>query len=130
MAAIAAAAGVSLWSRAPLKLDVMRDRASLAREVAGGRIENVYRLQVMNTEERARRFTLRASGAPGLGRLELLADTPTFELAPLDARTFTVRLRAEAGASRGAHRIQFELVSSDPGARPVDLEEASRFLVP
>jgi cytochrome c oxidase accessory protein FixG len=130
MLAIAVAAGVSLWSRAPLKLDVMRDRASLAREVAGGRIENVYRLQVMNTEERARRFTLAARGAPELGALELLADAPALQLAPLQTRTFTVRVRAPAGPARGARPIEFVLESRDAGARPVTLKEASRFLVP
>ena len=40
--------GLSLWLRTPLHVDVERDRSSLARIVEGGRIENVYRLQVMN----------------------------------------------------------------------------------
>ncbi|MES2482740.1 MAG: cytochrome c oxidase accessory protein CcoG, partial [Pseudomonadota bacterium] len=41
----------SLVMRTPLKVDVVRDRAALSRIVAGGQIENVYRLQVMNATE-------------------------------------------------------------------------------
>ena len=50
----------------PLKVDVLRDRGALAREAAAGVIENVYRLQVMNTDETPRRYTIRAEGVPGL----------------------------------------------------------------
>lgn len=45
---ITTAAGVSLYLRNPLKVNVMRDRAALAREAQPGVVENVYRLQVMN----------------------------------------------------------------------------------
>lgn len=41
----------SLVSRTPLKVDVVRDRAALSRIVAGGKLENVYRLQIMNATE-------------------------------------------------------------------------------
>src|SRR3546814_6185299 len=34
-----------------LRMDVIRDRGVLGREVAGGMIENVYRLQFINTSE-------------------------------------------------------------------------------
>src|SRR5687767_4264464 len=49
LAAIAAALLVSLALKTPLKVDVIRDRAAMSREVEGGLVENVYRLQVMNT---------------------------------------------------------------------------------
>ncbi len=39
--------------RNPLKVDVIRDRGALAREATPGVIENVYRLQIMNTGETA-----------------------------------------------------------------------------
>ena len=63
LAVVAATTG-SLWLRNPLKVDVIRDRASLAREAAPGVIENVYRVQLMNTDETPRRFTIRAEGLP------------------------------------------------------------------
>jgi cytochrome c oxidase accessory protein FixG len=41
----------TLLNRTPLKMDVIRDRGSMGREIEDGMIENVYRLQIMNTEE-------------------------------------------------------------------------------
>src|SRR5581483_956301 len=63
---IAVAASVSLYLKNPLKVDVIRDRGVLAREVEAGVIENVYRLQIMNTGERAREFVIEAAGLSGL----------------------------------------------------------------
>ena len=65
--AVCAALAGALALRVPLKVDIVRDRASLAREVEGGRIENVYRIQVMNTQERAHRYRIGASGLPDRG---------------------------------------------------------------
>src|SRR4029079_1145144 len=61
--------GATAWSlatRVPLRVDVIRDRGTLAREAGPGVIENVYRIQVMNTDERPRYYTVDASGLPGL----------------------------------------------------------------
>ena len=51
---------VALTMRQPLKVDVIRDRGALAREVDGGKIENVYRLQLMNASEQPMRVTITA----------------------------------------------------------------------
>jgi polyferredoxin len=40
---------------------VIRDRGSMGREVEDGMIENVYRLQIMNTSERGQHFKISAS---------------------------------------------------------------------
>jgi len=64
--AIIVATAVSLVLRNPLKVDVIRDRGALAREALPGVIENVYRLQIMNTDEKPREFTVTASGLPGI----------------------------------------------------------------
>ncbi len=50
----------------PFRVDVVRDRASLARRVDDGQIENVYRLQVMNATEARQQFRLAVTGLPGL----------------------------------------------------------------
>jgi cytochrome c oxidase accessory protein FixG len=63
---ITVAAGVSLYLRNPLKVDVIRDRGALAREAAPGVVENVYRLQIMNTDETPREFRISASGLKGI----------------------------------------------------------------
>jgi polyferredoxin len=130
LAAIGVAGSVALWMRVPLKVDVIRDRGSLAREVEGGRIENVYRLQLMNTEERSRKVTLGVTG-PGLTGLELLTDAQPLELAPTQARSIAVRVRAEPGPRRGSQPIEFTISSAaEGGGRSIELREKSRFLVP
>ena len=129
MLAIAIAAGASLLARAPIKMDVIRDRASLAREVEGGRIENVYRLQLMNTEERPRRVMLGVAGDASLGRLEVLGDPQPLALPPTSTRMVTVRVRADAGA-RGVQPIEFLLMPEEEDAKPFTLREKSRFLLP
>ena len=57
---------ISLATRNPLRADVMRDRGALAREVDGTRIENVYRIQVMNASENAMRVNFKVTGLPDL----------------------------------------------------------------
>ena len=54
----------SLILRNPLKVDVIRDQRVLAREVEGRYIENIYKLNVMNTAERAQRFIVTVDGLP------------------------------------------------------------------
>jgi polyferredoxin len=43
-------------------VDVVRDRAALSRIVAGGMLENVYRLQIMNATEKTQSYRIGASG--------------------------------------------------------------------
>lgn len=52
----------SLLSRHSFRVDVVRDRAALARLVEDGWIENVYRLQIMNAAESPHRYRVEADG--------------------------------------------------------------------
>jgi len=124
LGAIALAAGASLYMRVPLKVDVIRDRAAIAREVEGGRIENVFRLQIMNTAERAREFEIAVEGLPGL----VLATEPRVQVGAADGRTLLVRVRVDAGsAADGTHPIRFRVrAADDPG---VSVVEKSVFIV-
>ncbi len=56
------ALGAALALRQPLKADIIRDRANLGRETDEGLLENVYRLQIMNMDEKPHRYRLTASG--------------------------------------------------------------------
>ena len=56
----------SLFTRNPLRVDVMRDRGALAREVDGERIENIYRIQIMNSSEHPMAVSLKAKGLEDL----------------------------------------------------------------
>ena len=57
---------VSLATRLPFKVDVVRDRSALACIVEFGCIEDVYRLQLMNASEARQNFHFSVEGLPGL----------------------------------------------------------------
>lgn len=54
-----------LLSRTPLRLDVLRDRGQLYQEVAGGLIENVYTLKIINMSDSNHEYQLSARDLPG-----------------------------------------------------------------
>ncbi|ABM39074.1 4Fe-4S ferredoxin, iron-sulfur binding domain protein [Polaromonas naphthalenivorans CJ2] len=114
----------SLLLRSPFKVDVDRDRASLARIVSGGKIENVYRLQVMNATENMQSYRITATGLPGL----ILASDGTFSVDATESRwvPVTLQLSYEA-ATPGSHEIHFEVEAINSPGR---VTEKSIFLVP
>ncbi|WP_296356947.1 cytochrome c oxidase accessory protein CcoG [Ramlibacter sp.] len=117
----------SLALRMPLKVDVVRDRASLARIVAGGRLENVYRLQIMNATERPQRYHLAADGLPGL----VLASEPEVEVGPAESRWVAVRVQLPYdGAVPGSHPIHFAIGAIGAVGGDAHVSEKSVFLVP
>jgi cytochrome c oxidase accessory protein FixG len=121
---IVGAAGVSLWHRVPLKVDVIRDRAAISREIEGGQIENVYRLQIMNTQEAARRFDIDVEGLPGAA----LAGEAAVQLAGAEARMVPIRVRVPGGAlPAGTHPMAFTVHARDDEA--VAVREKSVFIV-
>ena len=124
LGAVVAAAGLGLWLRVPLKVDVIRDRGVLAREVEGGLVENVYRLQLMNTTENAREFEIAVGGLPGLQ----LASAPRISLGATESRMAPVRVRAEpALVAAGTHKIVFSVRAADD--ERVAVQEKSVFIM-
>ena len=124
LASVTAALAAAIAMRVPLKVDVLRDRASIAREVEGGRIENTYRLQVMNTQERPQRYRVRATGLPGL---EVASDAEV-EVPAATTRQVPLRLQVGAGAAgRGSHPIEIEVRAVDDES--IGARERSVFLV-
>jgi cytochrome c oxidase accessory protein FixG len=120
--AITVAATASLYLRVPLKVDVIRDRAAIAREVEGGLVENVYRLQIMNTTEQARAFGISVSGLPGIR----VWGEPTVEVPAAASRMVPVRVRAEPSRA-GTHPIEFHVRAA--GGEGVSVTEDSVFIV-
>jgi polyferredoxin len=92
------------------------------REVEGGLIENVYRLQIMNTTEEARAFEISVSGLPGLQ----ISGEPTAGVPAATSRMVPVKVRA-APAPAGTHRIEFHVRAL--GVDGVAVSEASVFVV-
>src|SRR5574343_192362 len=95
---IVAAMGASLWLRTPFRVDIVRDRASLARIVDDGRIENVYRLQIMNATEAPQRFHLAVSGIPGAD----IAGVHDYVVGPAEARWVSVNVQVPPQAAAKA----------------------------
>jgi cytochrome c oxidase accessory protein FixG len=126
--AIIIGVGVSLWLREPFKVDIVRDRATMARMVAGGKIENVYRLQIMNAAEQNLTFHLQVDGLTGLS----LATEPLVEVGATESRWVSVRLQVPYDAApAGSHPIHFRIESRSPDGQSVgQLSEKTVFLVP
>ena len=113
-----------------LKVDVVRDRTSLARLVDEGRIENLYRLQLMNATEQPRRYRIAVQGHRGR---RACRSRPPSSSQPAQARwvTLAVRVPPRLGARRGAGRAPDPFRDrrhvDDPA---VTLTEKSTFVVP
>jgi cytochrome c oxidase accessory protein FixG len=120
--AVIAALAVAVYLRVPLKVDVIRDRAALAREVMDERglpqVENVYRLQVMNTTERGQTYSLQVGGLPGL----VVASESTFEVPPAATKSVPLRVQAPAdGVPSGTHKITIDVrAQGDDGIRVLE----------
>jgi len=128
---IVAALGTSIALRAPFKVDVVRDRAALARQVDDGEVENLYRLQIMNATERPQQYRISADGLPGLR----VVDARTVTVAPTEAHWVSVTLRVPpqtaAATPAGAHVVHFQIeraAQGDDGGHT--LREKSTFVLP
>jgi polyferredoxin len=115
----------ALALRVPLKLDVIRDRGAMGREVEDGMIENVYRLQIMNTSEQAHTYRIRVSGLDTIAQLtpELVRVEATETLA------YPIRLRIAHGVGHpGSNKIDIELNAVDQPS--LHVKEHAVFFVP
>lgn len=122
--ALCAAMLASLVTRTPLKVDVVRDRAALSRVVAGGQLENIYRLQIMNATEQPQRYRITARGLQGLH----IASDSEVDIGPAESRWVPVRLQLPYGtAPAGSHPVHFDVQALGDRAQ---VTEKSAFLVP
>jgi polyferredoxin len=101
---------------------VIRDRAALVREAEDGRLENVYRLQVMNAEERSHRYRVSVTGSVPLE--VMVADA--LQVPAATTAVFPVRVRADGDQlKRGSHPIQFHLTAIEDAS--ITVHEKSVF---
>jgi len=121
---IIVAAATSLALRLPLKVDVIRDRG-MPRVTEDGSVDNVYRLQMMNTEEKPNRYAISVQGINGA---TIVSETQ-LEVAAATTRAVPVRVRVPAGAAQpGSNRIKFVIQDTDD--QSVKITEKAVFLVP
>ena len=128
LAVVTIVALLSLVARVPVKVDVVRDRGLISRDASDPVVQNVYRLQIMNTQERAARFTIAASGIDGI---KLLGDPQPIALGPATARWVPVRIEVpRENAEPGSNRIEFTVQAvPEGGGEPVTIVEKTTFLV-
>jgi len=110
----------------PLKVDVIRDRAVISREISGGDVENLYQLMIMNTSELPRIFDIEVTGLPGI---HLNGDTHV-ELPGAGSRVVPLRARvhvAPGSVAPGQHRIHFLVHAHDDPS--VYVREKSVFIL-
>ncbi len=122
---ITAAFVYSLSTRIPLRVDVLRDRGVMSREVGDGLTENVYLLHIMNMQDTARTFSVKPEGLEGI-RMD---GRDTFTVPPLQNMTEPINVRVPAGEGKpGANPIQFIIVDTEkPDVRR---DEKSTFIQP
>ncbi|MDE2584291.1 MAG: cytochrome c oxidase accessory protein CcoG [Betaproteobacteria bacterium] len=121
---ILAATAWFLAHRIPLKVDVIRDRGSLAREMDDGTIENVYTLRVMNTDEKSRRYHISATG---LDTLKVVGNADVEVPAATNTSLLTA-LRAQPDVGKkGSNPIMIEIASEDG---EIKIQEKAVFMQP
>jgi cytochrome c oxidase accessory protein FixG len=128
---IVSALATSIALRSPFKVDIVRDRSTLARQVENGEVENLYRLQIMNATEMTQHYHITAEGLPGLR----LVDAQTVTVQPTEARWVVVSLRVPAQTASqtpaGAHPVHFNIEREAQGSDPArSLREKSTFVLP
>jgi cytochrome c oxidase accessory protein FixG len=122
---ITLAAAWSIAVRMPLKVNVIRDRATLAREVEDERIENLYTLRLMNTDEQPHSYRVTAEGIESL----MLVGDANIELAGASTKSVMLSVRIKNDATgKGSHPFIFDVV--DTKNADVRLREKAVFIVP
>ncbi len=129
--AIIIAALVTLYQRVPLKVDVIRDRGNVMHDAEDDAVQNVYRLQIMNTQEIARDLRISVSGLDGIG---IRGASRLIPVAP--ASSVAVALRVEApreSGHEGSNRILFTVEAIDsahPDGTVLKIVEKASFVIP
>ena len=116
---------ITLLSRVPLAVDIIRDRNALYRETFDGNIENTYTLKIMNKTQQAQDYTVTFSGIDTVStQIPPVVSAAPGELVDL---TVTVEVSPDNIQQRNT-KVYFTVVSkTDPSSEVV---EESRFLGP
>ncbi|MBT8422809.1 MAG: cytochrome c oxidase accessory protein CcoG [Gammaproteobacteria bacterium] len=116
----------ALLNRAELRLDVLRDRNALYRELASGQVENVYSLKLTNKTKTDFDVVLTVTGLPGLS---VDNETSRFAAPAGELTTIAARVQVEPSQSRGGgHAITFTATAADNPE--ISVESTSRFFLP
>ena len=116
----------ALFNRDPLTLDVIRDRNAIYRELADGRVENVYTLKLLNKADLPHEIALSVDGLPGVS---LETDPAEIRVAAGSMSSIIARVRVPRDAAHpGGHNVVFR--AERGGEQPAEVERESRFMLP
>jgi polyferredoxin len=132
---LASAFLISLATRNPLRVDVMRDRGALAREVEGVRIENIYRIQIMNASEHPMKVQVKAVGLEDLKILNSQGkEVSEIDVGPASNQLLPVKVSTTIGQNEpGNYPIHFDVVAQElSGGETITRkrDEKSTFIIP
>jgi cytochrome c oxidase accessory protein FixG len=115
----------SLATRNPLRVDVIRDRNTLARIAEGGNIENNYRVHLMNASELPQRLSVSVEGIDGIE----IVGTREVDVQAASNRAVPVTVQVPPGAGKpGSNEIRFVVRSGDD--ERLSRREKAVFIVP
>jgi cytochrome c oxidase accessory protein FixG len=125
LAALITAFAITIISRVPVGLDVIRDRNQLYRETAGY-LENVYTLKIINMDTAAHEYII---GTQGIAGLKLIINTDPVAVRSGQVYSLPVSVRTDEGALKERSTdIYFTVTAVDNPA--IKAVERSKFLGP
>ena len=113
----------TLAMRSPIRLDIIRDRTTLVKATEDGWLENLYQVQIVNTDERPHTFSVNVDGLPGIRLVP--AQTITVPAGSTHELPVSVRVEPQ-NAPAGSSRITFTLSATDN--RELATEAESSFI--
>lgn len=120
---IIAATAWSLSTRIPLRVDILRDRSTLFREADDGRIENVFTLNVMNTDATTHRYAIGVSGIEGID----ISGERIVEVPAASKKSVLVIVTAQ-DANKGSNKIYFDVRALNHDS--IAVREKTTFFMP
>jgi polyferredoxin len=125
----------SLATRNPLRVDVMRDRGALAREVEGVRIENIYRIQIMNASENPMKVQMKATGLNDLRILNSQGqEVAEINVGPASNQLMPIKVSTNIGQNDpGNYPIHFDVIAQEQAGNEFitrTRNEKSSFIIP
>jgi len=100
----------ALLLRTPLQLDVLRDRHSLYRTLADGRVENLYTLKLANPTSRTHRYRLAVRGSQGRAYETAAVE---LELQPGELRSLVLPVRTATPPATAVTTLRFTVQALD-----------------
>jgi cytochrome c oxidase accessory protein FixG len=116
---------LGLVRRAPVDVDVIRDRNALYRLLDDGRVENVYNVKILNKSERGHRFVVTVQGE---GALSIDPSPASFDVSSGEVFPVALRVRRPAYEPTGSEDIEFHVQAQD--APQVQAATTARFIAP